>query len=191
MRYFTPDILIRGNASDDTVSDAADDEWDAASTAYQARLAELNDRLPDDVRDLLGLCLHDGELLAWGDPGALARATHAVLPIMGRTPRVDRSVVAVRLDDVVTSIEYQLAGPVASSPQRTEKPFTARDHVAWLYDEVDQSPGSATTYLHRVLLSDGREVEVPFTSVSVRRFPLLPPSSDLITPANIPVRRTA
>ena len=191
MQFFTPDILIRGNSPDDAVNEAADDDWDVATAAYEARLAELSDRLPVDVRELADVYLHDGEVLMWGDPRRPPRSIKAGRRLAGFPPGPNQSLVAVRLDDVVTSIEYDLSGPVRASSRRREQPFAAQDHVEWLYDEVDTSPTSAGTFLHRVLLGDGREVEVPFTSVRIRRVPLSPPSPQRIAPAKRRVRRTA
>jgi hypothetical protein len=38
----------------------------------------------------------------------------------------------------------------------------------WLYDEVDEDPNSASgAFVHRILFSDGRVLEIPFRSVKV------------------------
>ena len=46
--------------------------------------------------------------------------------------------------------------------------------IHWLYDEVDVDERQPGHFLHRVLLSDGRVLEVPFISVIIRRVPLSP-----------------
>ena len=52
-------------------------------------------------------------------------------------------------------------------PSSTRKPFSKRQ-VHWLYDELDVSEGRKGRFVHRVLLSDGRIMVVPFTNVSIQ-----------------------
>jgi len=40
------------------------------------------------------------------------------------------------------------------------------------YDEVDVASIGLRTFLHRVLLSDGTVIEIPFVSVMIHSFPL-------------------
>jgi hypothetical protein len=187
MKFFTPDMLILLNSPDDAVSGSAMDAWEVAAAAYETHLTKLAQEMPAGVRILADLNLHDGEILTWGRPGGRARPNGSV----GVGGSGKQSVVAIRLDDVFTSITYDLTAAVRSSSRRTTKPFQARDHVDWLYDELDVGPAGRGTYLHRVMLSDGRVVEVPFSSVVVQQFPLSPPSSDRIAPAKPQVRRSA
>ena len=42
----------------------------------------------------------------------------------------------------------------------------------WLYDEVDVAPIGRGMFLHRVLLSDGTVIEIPFVSALIHNFPL-------------------
>jgi hypothetical protein len=50
-------------------------------------------------------------------------------------------------------------------------PFSKlREH--WLYDEVDRLPEERGPFWHRILLSSGVELDIPFTTVVIHRFAL-------------------
>ena len=55
-------------------------------------------------------------------------------------------------------------------PQESWPFSTQRKH--WLYDEVDVAPIRHGLFVHRVLLSDGTVLEIPFVSTLVHSFPL-------------------
>jgi hypothetical protein len=65
----------------------------------------------------------------------------------------------------MVSLVYALSGHVRQSEPRRERPFSP-EHPQWLYDELDAS-GDGVSCIHRILLSDGRIIEVPFVSAVV------------------------
>jgi hypothetical protein len=62
------------------------------------------------------------------------------------------------------------------APERS--PFS-KTRTHGLYDEVDLAPAPRGAVLHRVLLSDGRVLEIPFLSVFIRSLPLSPPEEGI------------
>jgi hypothetical protein len=48
----------------------------------------------------------------------------------------------------------------------------------WLYDEVDLASNRHGSFVHRVLISDGRVMEIPFVSVTFHSIPLSPLTGD-------------
>ncbi len=164
MRYFTPDLFARYNSADEAVADEADAEWEAALAAYRAHLDAVRGELPPPVRELAELCLHDAELL--GDRPA------------------DPSVAVVMLSQQGSFVVlvYSLWEQVREQPAPPDWPFS-KQRTHWLYDELDIARGAEGRFLHRVLLSDGRALEIPFRSVILRRIPA--PQS------GVPVRQSA
>lgn len=161
MRFFTPELFLRFNAPADDEADRADEDWEAAIRAYRAHLVGLRDRLPEPVKRLVGLDLHDAELLAVDQPiDPAAPSAFGGLAVL-----------SVRQGDAVVSLIYTPCGRVRRHPPRGPWPFSgSRAH--WLYDEVDVTSAHPDLFLHRVLLSDGSVLEIPFVSALVHSIPL-------------------
>src|SRR5260370_613106 len=62
MRFFTPELFIRFNSTDDEIADCANEEWELATNAYAQNVLKLEGRIP--APELLSLCMHDAEVLA-------------------------------------------------------------------------------------------------------------------------------
>lgn len=160
MNYFQPDVLVRCRSRDDDVAEAAAREWEKGITAYQARLRAIRNLLPAGARKFnANVALHDAELLgvafgkrrprvrlllrlagAGGQPGEMLELTYG--PVRGPN------------GGVAFQTHPQLG---SSSPQ-----------AVWvLYDELDLDEERAF-FTHRLLLSDGREVEIRFHTLQVR-----------------------
>jgi hypothetical protein len=172
MRYFTPELYEQFNSSDDEVADRADEAWEAAIQAYHRHLDSIRDKMPSQVRKLAELCLHDAEVLAYDQqmqsfplpepfwPGPLWSAVALLSLKQGRS---------------ALSFFYSLWDPMRTCPPRETWRFSKlRKH--WLYDELDLAPGHRGMFLHRILLSDGSVLEIPFVSVLWHSFPL--PAAD-------------
>lgn len=174
MRFFTPDLYVRFNSPDDPEADEADAAWEAALAGYREHLDRLRDRMSPQVRKLAGLCLHDAELLACDQ--AVEPAFPFPFEPFGFPPLWSAmAVVSVKHEGQVTSLVYALWDRLREYPAAAGWPFSrARTH--WLYDEVDLAPGPRPAFLHRILLSDGRVLEVPFLSAFVHTAPLTPPA---------------
>lgn len=161
MRFFTPELYMRFNSSDDEVADRANEAWDKALQEYQRHLEAIRSRMTSQVRKIAELCLHDAELLGLEEehqslapfpepfwPGPLWSAV---------------AIVSLKQGESIRSLIYMLWDRVRQYPSREDWPFSkARKH--WLYDEVDVAADHRGMYLHRVLFSDGSVVEIPFVS---------------------------
>ena len=172
MRFFTPALYLRFNSPDDAVADAADAEWEAAAGEYRAHLDGIREHLPTRVRELAELNLHDAELLRWQEvdtPVAAAPADWAK-----RLPHpywLPQSILSLRQGDTLVTLIYHLADNVRTNPAPNGWPFS-KVRADWLYDEVDVAPAPQGSFLHRVFLSDGRVLEIPFASVVIHTAPL-------------------
>jgi hypothetical protein len=67
MKFFTRDLYLRFNSPDDTIANQADDDAEAALSAYRQYLRSVRDRLPREVQKLTNICLHDADLLAFDE----------------------------------------------------------------------------------------------------------------------------
>jgi len=136
MKFFKPELFIRFNSADDDEADRADEEWEAAISAYREHLDGLRDQMPSQVKILAGLCLHDAELLA------CEQKIEPFFPISPFEPFPFWSgiaILSIRKGDEIISLIYALWDRVLEHPPEGEWPFSKlRTH--WLYDEVDVSP---------------------------------------------------
>jgi hypothetical protein len=167
MKFFTPELFIKFNSSDAAEADRADEEWEEAIRAYRQHLDSLRDQMPSQVARLANLCLHDAEILACDQP------IEPFFPISAFEPFPFWSgfaILSVRQEDRIISLIYVLWDRVRDYLPGEEWPFSRlRRH--WLYDEVDVSPNRRGMFLHRVLLSDGTVMEIPFLSALIHSFP--------------------
>jgi|GEM_PF-901964 len=165
MKFFTPELLARFNSTDDAVADRANDEWEAAVEAYRLHLENLCDQVPDSVRTLGQLCLHDAEVVEEneGDNPPIS------LDLPGNSITL-----TLKQGNKTVILGYVLGDSVRRYPSGEEERFsTAEEHRIWLYDELDVSPestdGHPPSFLHRVLFSDGVILEIPFRSIRIVR----------------------
>ena len=165
MLFFTPELYARFNSSDEREADEADEAWERASVRYRKHLDGIRDRMPSAVRKLADLCLHDVELLAFDqavEPAFLTpHAPTAPFPYWSAT-----AVLSVRSESGIATLFYVLWDRTREVPSPEDWPFS-KEHVHWLYDEIDTHAGQPGLFLHRILFSDGRVVEIPFMSVIV------------------------
>jgi hypothetical protein len=165
MRFFTPELYVRGNSPDDSVADHAAAEWEEALGRYQAHLAAIRGQLPERVRQLAeDVCLHDFELIQLQEELARLATTN-----LARERPTRLLVLNLRGRDRTINLFYLVPeAPEHKIPFR-EWPFQS-GQTYWLYDEIDVSerPGAAPSeFVHRVLLSDGRVLTIPFTDVVI------------------------
>ena len=155
MKYFTRDLLERFGSPEDDVADAAQAEWEAAAEAYREELAATRQyfdpqllRLLDEVR------LHDAQLLLAERFGDLFFVE--IVPVRTVRPIL---------------LTYDLA-PGYPAEMLGEAPRTSDAAVYWLYDELSAlSPGLARAFTHTILLSDGREIVIPFSGFRWQELP--------------------
>lgn len=164
MRFFTPDLVVRFNSDDDGAADAADAEWEAAVKRYRDYLRLLRPRMPSAVQKLINLNLHDADLLA------VEQAIEPVSPFPDEPSWAAVAILSVNVRGTVHSLLYALWDRLREHPAPADWPFS-HERCHWLYDEIDAA-GDRRAFWHRILLSDGRILEVPFTSVVVHTFSL-------------------
>ena len=166
MKFFTPELLAKLQDRSGKASFlAAHDEWERAIADYKKQLRKIHDKLPVDLQHLIdAVPLHDAQVLDmwWGGRSQFTITLHA-------QSAASRLVV----------LTYSLV----------EKPGVAKDILpaavrsdptGWLYDELDLGGAKkrgTVTFVHNILLSDGREIRLHFRSVTVKRpLPLVPVS---------------
>jgi len=160
MKYFKPELYLRYNSRDDADADRADRHWEKAIHAYTEHLRTFSKKMNDRVKDLAeNLCLHDARLIS--SEGYLS-----ALPLL---PHFRTWVISLRTNGKIVNLFYLLWGEVAESTAQKKWPFSKLS-AHWLYDEVDFEPDSPFLYWHRVLLSDGRVISIPFFDVFVHSF---------------------
>ena len=166
MRFFTPELYLRFNSADEQEADEANEAWEEAVASYQKHLERLREQMPEEVKKLADSCFHDFILLAY-DP----RRTVLDKAKQGSLPSGDTLVIlSIEQESRVVSLYYVLGDHIRAASVPAKWPFST-DHVHWLYDEIDVEP-QAAGFVHRILFSDGRTLEIPFVSVIKHDVPL-------------------
>lgn len=159
MNYFTPELYLRFNSSDDEEADRADAEWETAILQYNRYLKEYRATMPPNVRILAEkCCFHDAMLLGW--------QTHE--QGNGRKSDAHRLLtLGLQQGNEMIVLCYFLSASPKETRRRKNWPFGA-DQKHWLYDEVAVAERD---FIHRILWSDGSELEIPCTDLIIDRFP--------------------
>jgi hypothetical protein len=187
MRFFTPELYVRFNSPDETAADEAYLEWERAGERYAQELDAIRDRLPSQVRRLTEMNLHDALVLSRGEeiqagapPILTERMEHLFAEFPFPVPFVMPvwtaiGVVTVKGEGALRSLIYCLRDRIQVRTYR-DWPFSkAGEH--WLYDELEfvpfrRGPLLSGGYIHRILLSSGLELEIPFTTLFIHEFSL-------------------
>jgi hypothetical protein len=167
MKYFTPELYLEFNSPNDTVADRADAEWESAIRQYNLYLKDHRSKMPASVRMLAEkCCFHDAVLLG--------RQTHE--QGNGRLANLRRLLtLGLQQGQEMIVLYYTLGASPKESKRRKNWPFS-QEHKHWLYDEIAVTKETATPhveFVHRILWSDGSELEIPFVDVIVDRFPAM------------------
>ncbi len=178
MRFFTPDLYVRFNSPDDDEADRANAEWEKAIEEYEHHLATFKDRLPTPVRKLAELSLHDAEVLTRVEEiQAGGQQMFFDLPVPFPFPVWTAiAIVTVKDEEKIRSLIYCLWDRIRTHTFEDGWSFSKeREH--WLYDELDvisttRVPIIHGAFIHRILLSTGVVLEIPFTSVIIHEFSL-------------------
>jgi hypothetical protein len=174
MQFFTPQLYQQFNSRDEAVAGRANEEWDEAIQAYHRHLETIRPGMPSQVIALTELCLHDAEVLARSEvvqAGGPVYPHDLPLPFPISTWSAV-AVVTVHLGGEILSLFYSLWDRVGAQDAPETWSFSKRrEH--WLYAAVPaHGGGGGTVYVHRILLSTGIVLAIPFLSVVVHRFPL-------------------
>ena len=171
MKYFKPDLLIRCRSRDDDVAEAAAKEWEEAATAYRTRLEAVRAHLPAKVERLRSrFSLHDAQVLGLAFGSEKARFGILLKP---DSPSVQPG--------KILDLNYHPAAGANGGVSIRAQTLTqggGRSDVWVLYDEfdLDEQHGFFT---HSLLLSDGHEIEVRFTALTVRLL------DEIVTPVQL------
>ena len=165
MKFFTPELYIRFNSPDDKVADRANEAWEKAGQRYRRRLEAIRDHMPVQVRRVAELCLHDAEVFGFEQElsSSFSLATSTSRPAASTAV----AVLSLRQDATIRFLIYVLWDRILEHPPKAHWPFS-RSQRLWLYDEVDLAADDRGRFLHRILFSDGKVVEIPFVSVATR-----------------------
>jgi hypothetical protein len=171
MRFFTPELYLRFNSPVDEEADRANEAWEEALQGYRSHLEALRERMPSQVSRLADLSLHDAQVLARSEEIQAGGPAFLDFPLpLSLWTAV--AVVTLKREEEVISLIYCLWDRVQESPAPEGWRFS-RAREDWLYDEVDVAPGRrGALFLHRILLSTGATLVIPFTSVVIHRFTL-------------------
>jgi hypothetical protein len=162
MKYFKPELYLRYNSRDDATADRADREWEQAIQTYKKHLSKFSKEMNEhiNVKELAeNLCLHDAQLIS-------SRGFISARPFQ---QAVRTWILSLRSNGNIINIVYFLWGEAQVSTAQNKWPFS-KLFTHWLYDEVDLEQGSPFHYWHRILLSDGSVISIPFLDVFVDSF---------------------
>lgn len=161
MNFFTPELYQRFNSFDEMEAGRADEDWDLAETAYKERLASLRELMPSQVAELSELNLHDALVVSRGE----RTQPSGEFPFLWSVV----AIVSVTVGEEVVSLIYWLRDHVVEREAPEGWRFSKLQEQ-WLYDEVDIVDERRGSFVHRILLSSGITLEIPFISVIIHRF---------------------
>jgi hypothetical protein len=151
MRYFTRDLYRRCRSTDETVLNAACQEWEQANEAYEQHLAALAPEFPPHLREFADLLLHDAKVQSIARQG-------------------DRLILVLQKDipprDLVI-LSYELVGepvvePFADAPADWSRPTTFQ------FDELDVERASeGAIYSQSIVFGNGWLMRLRFRDVRV------------------------
>jgi len=173
MKFFTPQLYQQFNSANAEEADRANEQWEQAIRDYQKHLNEIRDRMSTQVSKLSELDLHDAEILARVEESQAVMFHEFPFPFPLPLPFWTAvAVVSVTRDGEILSLIYSLWDRLREREAPAGWRFS-KLRVHWLYDELDMISGHrGGAFLHRILLSDGTVLEIPFLTVLIHRFPL-------------------
>lgn len=165
MKYFTPDLIARGQSEDSRDLNEVESLWDERCDWYNAYLASIRDELCPGLR-----CIEDHYYL------------HDAV-VRGMGCREGTFVIVLQLDTPPRSLltfTYELVEPPRIDPQAIPEAFRSRGEVIeWQYDEIEKVFDTPPTWRQSILLSNGWEVVVHFRDVHIEEMQSLLPSPSL------------
>lgn len=149
MKYFTPELLEQLNHANPKRIAAAHARWEEQVVRYRTFLDSIKKYLSASAREFAGKSsFHDAELLnlSYQDEDRLALVL------------LHNSVPYVAVFDLVGSPTLKRPNGILNFTSAT---------MSWLYEEFDFEAGASVL---RILWSDGTELTIPFSDVTVQSF---------------------
>src|SRR5260370_18021578 len=146
MKYFTPELYLRGQSTDNGVNREVDCLWEQAVEAYERPLQDIRGEMPDHIRRFNALVLHDAEVRIIAS-------------------QEDKFLMVLRQDipprDLVF-LTYELVAEPA-----IERSVLTREHSSqvmhFMYDEFDVVHEDRQNYFTQsILFSNGWEIALKF-----------------------------
>ena len=166
MRFFTPDLFLRVNSSNEEIADSAQEAWEFATHSYQHHLKTVLRSAPRNIVELAGACFHDAVIVGltfdpygrdpfqYSSGGRIPPSVPRPSPATFKLALAGRSIALVYLvwDGVTTT---------PPNPGWSEH----KGPLLWLYDEIDEIWSRFGMFIHRILVSNGQVWEIPFYDV--------------------------
>lgn len=163
MHFFTPELYLQGNSSNDELVDQAETAWREATAAYREYLRSVDDRLSNSVRTLAKACFHDAEVLD-------AVTHHLRFPPAEPLPFLRFPTFTIFVKDDrgrPACILYLLWSDVRRHAPPAGWPFPSESRY-WLYEELEVAPQRSDGWFkHKILLSTGEVLDIPFVDVFI------------------------
>ncbi len=169
MKYFTPELYVRGTSDDDDEVDRVEDEWEEVIKRYRRHYKSIEAKLPPELRKFhKEQCLHDAEV----DGPAMVQPFS--LPGCPRYAMIAARQINTLIPEFLNTVAV-LFYEVTEDPM-IEKPVDARvfhgPQPYWLYEEEDiVEPG---LFCQEILVSDGRVIKIQFRDFHYSIVPLKP-----------------
>jgi hypothetical protein len=145
MKYFTPELYVRGNSRDASIVRGIEHDWERAIQRYRRRWNRIKSAFPRGVRrfEEAGICLHDAELLHMAQEG-----TRFVMVLEMERPA--RNLVILTFALTGEPEINTIALPAHLRSQRS----------IWLYEEFDLDRNKRCCF--EVVLTNGWTVKLRF-----------------------------
>jgi hypothetical protein len=172
MKYFTPELIARGQSDDCRILTEVEARWDELCDEYSAYLDTIKAEFPPGIRHIEdSYYLHDATILGIGrHDGAL--------------------VMMLRLDPPPQSLltfTYDLVEKPRIVPEALpECVRTKGTIIEWQYDEIEKVNGQPPTWHQSIRLSNGWEITLQYRDVKVKEMEALLPASRYRTVARTP-----
>lgn len=169
MKYFTPELYLKGNSPHEDEVEDAEEQWERAIARYRKHLKKIERLLPESVRTFHeGYCLHDAEVFG---PARLSVQTlpwgfHDVVVVTQNA-----NTLFPQQQNSLMFLQYAVtAEPIIEVAGAAGK-FRQGGIPLWLYDEFDVvEPG---IFSHEVLLSNGQVVQLRFRELCFHLAPII------------------
>jgi hypothetical protein len=167
MKYFTPELIVRGQSDDDQVLTEQERLWEEAGDRYVAYLDTVRPRFPPGLQKIdESFYLHD-----------------AIVCSLSR--REQAFVMTLRLDtppqSMLTFVYDLVEDPIIIKDALPVECYGIGSIVLWQYNEIEMVDGNPATWRESLLLSNGWELKLHFRDVQVEEAQAVLPPPQQVT----------